>query len=77
MNGCDFHAVGCRTHTSNLIAVVSQGSEGNSAIRVGIIHVFAGSDAYWTGYDGAIEGMFLQCFSVEREVRLVRESYVP
>lgn len=49
----------------SLRVLVIQGLEGNTASRVGTIHA-ASESSHW-----AIESMFLRCFSVEREVRLV------
>lgn len=61
--GWDFLLLRCLPSVLSIRLLVIQGSEGNTASRVGILHVSA--------WDTALEGTLLQCFSVEREVRLV------
>lgn len=55
----------------NVRLLVVQVLEGNTASRVGIIHVRPESSVIWSRYHGGLDEMFLRCFSIEREVRLV------
>lgn len=59
-SGWEFLLLRCLPSVCSIRLLVIQGSEGNNARRVGIIHVFAEYEDY-----------LLQCFSFEREVRLV------
>lgn len=70
-SGWDLLLLHCLPTVRSIRLLVIQGSEGNNASRVGIIHVFAESKVYRGNIDTDVEGILLQCFSVERDVRLV------